>query len=115
VNGLTIQGFDLEWNGQAADYLTHGIEVEYFEDLVVDGFRGKQAASKPGAAAIALNHGKNVTIRNCQARPGTEIFLIHSDLTEQGLFVNNDLSRAKKAFQPKQTSLTSYGNIAPHK
>jgi hypothetical protein len=115
VNGLTIQGFDLEWNGPAADYLTHGIEVEYFEDLVVDGFKGKQAASKPGAAAIALNHGKNVTIRNCQARPGTEIFLTHSDLTEQGLFVNNDLSRAKKAFQPEQTSFTSYGNIAPRK
>jgi hypothetical protein len=74
---------------------------------------GKQAAS-PCAAAIALNHGKNVTIRNC-GLTGTEIFLIHSDLTEQGLFVNNDLSRAKKAFQPEQTSLTLYGNITPHK
>jgi hypothetical protein len=115
VNGLKIEGFDLEWIGPAADYLTHGIEVEDFEDLVIDGFKGKQAADKPGMAAIALNHGKNLTIRNCQARPGTEIFLVHSDLSEEGLFVNNDLSRARKTFQPEKASFTSYGNIAPRK
>lgn len=114
VNGLNIQGFDLEWIGPAADYLTHGIEVEHFEDLVIDNFKGKQAADKPGAAAIALNHGKNVTIRNCQARKGTEVFLAHSDLSE-GLFVNNDLSRAQKVFQPEKTSFASYGNIPPRK
>jgi Glycosyl hydrolases family 28 len=115
VNGLSIEGFDLEWVGPAADYLTHGIEVEHFEDLVIDSFRGKQAAEKPNTAAIALNHGRNITIRNCQARPGTEVFLAHSDLSEEGLFVNNDLSRAKKAFQPEKTSFTSYGNIDPRK
>jgi glycosyl hydrolase family 28/pectate lyase-like protein len=115
VNGLSIQGFDLEWSGPAADYLTHGIEVEHFEDLVIDNFKGKQAASKPGTAAIALNHGKNVTIRNCQARPGTEVFLAHSDLSGQGLFVNNDLSAAKKAVQPEKAPLASYGNITPRK
>jgi hypothetical protein len=115
VNGVKIQGFDLEWIGPAADYLTHGIELEDFEDLVIDGFKGKQAADRPGTAAIALNRGKNITIRNCQARPGTEVFLTHSDLSEEALFVNNDLSRAKKAVQPEKTSFTSYGNIAPHK
>jgi polygalacturonase len=115
VNGLNIEGFDLEWVGPAADYLTHGVEVEYFEDLVIDGFKGKQAADKPGTAAIALNHGRNVTIRNCQARPGTEVFLIHSDLSEAGLFVNNDLSRAKRAFQPEKPSLTLFGNVPPKK
>jgi len=115
VNGLKIEGFDLEWVGPAADYLTHGIEVEDFEDLVIDGFKGKQASEKPGTAAIALNRGKNVTIRNCQARTGTGTFLIHSSLSEEGLFVNNDLARAQKAFQPEKTSFTSYGNIAPHK
>jgi hypothetical protein len=115
VNGLRIEGFDLQWVGPIADYLTNGIEVEYFDDLVINGFKGKQAADKPGTAAIALNHGKNVTVRNCQAQPGTDVFLAHSDLSEEGLFANNDLSRAKKAFQPEKTSFTLSGNISPRK
>ncbi len=113
VNGVKIQGFDLEWVAPAADYLSHGIEVEDFQDLVIDNFKGRQAGDKPGTAAIALNRGKNITVRNCQAAAGTGVFLIHSDLVEEGLFVNNDLSRARKAFEPERVMFTSSGNMMP--
>ncbi len=113
VKGLRIRDVELEWKGPAADYLTHGIQVEDFEDVVIDGYKGRQALSQTNTAAIALSRGKNVTIRNCQALEGTNIFLLHSGLSDERLFVNNDASKAKKVFQPEKTSFTSYGNIAP--
>ena len=95
--------------------MTHGIECENFQDLLIDGFRGRQALPGGKAAAIALNHGGKVIIRNCEALEGTETFLLHSDLTDQRLFINNDLSKARRAFQPDKVSFTSSGNILPPK
>ena len=115
VNGIKIQDFELHWVNPQADYLTHGIECENFQDLLIDGFRGRQALPGGKAAAIALNHGGKVIIRNCEALEGTETFLLHSDLTDQRLFVNNDLSKARRAFQPDKVSFTSSGNILPPK
>ena len=113
ANEITIRDLELRWAQPPADYLSHGIECEYFEDLVIDGFRGRQASPAGNAAAIALDRGKKATIRNSEAAEGTGVFLLHSDVTDERLFVNNDLSRAKKAFHPDKGSFQSYGNAFP--
>ena len=115
VQGLKIQDFDLSWVEPLADYLSHGIECEYFEDVTIDGFKGRQGAKAPNGAAIALEHGKTVSIRNSQAIDGTDTFLLVSDVMDQRLFVNNDLSKAKTAFRPEKLSFSSSGNLLPKK
>ncbi|MFN8009643.1 MAG: polygalacturonase, partial [Terriglobia bacterium] len=60
-------------------------------------------------------HGKNVSIRNSQAAEGTSTFLWVSDVTDQRLFVNNDLSKAKVAFRPEKLSFLNSGNLMPKK
>ena len=115
VQGLKIQDFDLSWVDPLADYLSHGIECEYFEDVTIDGFKGKQGSKGPTGAAIALEHGKTVSIRNSQAVDGTDTFLLVSDVLDQRLFVNNDLSKAKTAFRPEKVSFSSSGNLMPKK
>jgi hypothetical protein len=115
VQGLKIQDFDLSWVDPLADYLSHGIECEYFEDVTIDGFKGRQGAKAANGAAIALEHGKTVSIRNSQAVDGTDTFLLVSDVLDQRLFVNNDLSKAKTAFRPEKVSFSSFGNLLPKK
>ncbi len=115
VQGLKIQDFELSWVDPLADYLSHGIECEYFEDVTIDGFKGRQGAKAPNGAAIALEHGKTVSIRNSQAVDGTDTFLLVSDVLDQRLFVNNDLSKAKIAFRPEKVSFSSFGNLLPKK
>jgi hypothetical protein len=113
VNGVRVRDFELDWVEPVDDYVTHGIEVENFQDVVIDGFRGRQGSKTGNGAAIALSHGSNVTIRNCQAVEGTGTFLLQSSVTGQRLFVNNDLSRAKKLSLDKKIGFVTSGNILP--
>jgi hypothetical protein len=112
---LRVRDFAVEWAGPQPDYATHAIEGEYFDGLVIDGFHGRQAIAGGNAAAISLAHGRGVTIRNSEAAEGTGVFLAVDDVTEQRLFVNNDLSKAHTASQPAKTAFQSYGNVLPGK
>jgi len=116
VDGLRIHGFDLRWADALPDYFSDGIHCENFADLAIDGFKGRQA-QKPGAnAAIALQHGHKVSIRNGEAVAGTGTFLSLDDVQEQNLFVNNDLADAQKPTQPEKTGFKiSAGNILNEK
>ncbi|MEW5975979.1 MAG: glycosyl hydrolase family 28 protein [Acidobacteriota bacterium] len=115
VNGVRIRDFELEWVEPLSDFFSHGIEAEDFEDLRVDGFKGKQGSKGATGAAVALTRGRNVSLRNCEAAPGTETFLLVSEVTDQRLLVNNDLSRARRISQPAKTSFSSEGNLLPGK
>lgn len=96
VKGVRIQNLDLDWQEPVADSWSHGIEAEEFDGLVIDGFRGKQGSKSDSGAAVSLSHGRDVTIRNCQAQTGTNIFLLMSEVSDQPVLVNNDLAKAKK-------------------
>jgi hypothetical protein len=112
---MRVRDFAVEWADAQPDYATHGIEGEYFNDLVIDGFRGRQAIAGGKAAAISLAHGRGVTIRNSEAAEGAGVFFAHEDVSDQRLFVNNDLSKAHAVFQPAKTAFQSYGNALPGK
>ncbi len=77
VKSLILRNVAVEWNGPLPGFFRHALEIEQFEDLVIDGFRGSQAqsASNNPDAAIALRQGRAALIRNSTAPSGTGRFL----------------------------------------
>lgn len=100
TDGLKIRGLELEWDDNLPRFFNHGIQCEHFRNLEIDGFNGRQPHKTDNRAAIALNDGSGITIRNCKAAEGTGVFLSRSDIRGEWLFVNNDLSEAKKVSEP---------------
>jgi polygalacturonase len=113
TTGLRISDFQIEWDENLPEFFNHAIWCEHFDNLTIDGFTGRQPHKADTRAAIALNNGSNVTIKNCQAAEGTGVFLSHSDVTDQRLFVNNDLSKAQKSFEPEKSEFRDFGNFWP--
>jgi len=113
VDGLRIQNVELEWVDTMHEFFSHGIECENFNNLIIDGFNGRQAHKSGKSAAISLSNGSNVTIRNCIAAEGTGTFLTFSGIKNQRLFVNNDLSNAALVMQPAKSEFKLYGNYMP--
>jgi len=72
-----------------------------------DGFRGRQPNSEEAHAAIILDSVRGAIVRNSQAAEGTTTFLMHRDLTEAGLFGNNDVTRAAIVIDPQPSPFVS--------
>jgi len=113
VNGCAISRFEATWDNDLPAFFDHAIFCEQFDSLVIDGFQGRQPHMNGPRAAIALNDGRDVIIRNCIAAPGTGTFLSCAGVEPGGLFVNNDLHHAKEALSPVETRLTRSGNRMP--
>jgi Pectate lyase superfamily protein/Glycosyl hydrolases family 28 len=113
VNGLRIRGFELQWAPELPDYFTDGIHCEHVNDLVIDGFSGRQAQKSGPGAAIALAHVDNVSVQNSRAPNGTAIFLALNDASDERLFVNNDLTQAKQPTEPSKTDFQMIDNLLP--
>ncbi|PSQ02241.1 polygalacturonase [Halobacteriales archaeon QS_4_69_31] len=76
VDRATLQDVTVEW-ADSLPYHTHALECEGFGDLVVDGFRGRQADD---GAAVALSDGGRAVVRRCLADDGTDVFLATDDV-----------------------------------
>ncbi len=100
ANGLTLNHFDVSWDAEPPQYYLHGLWCEQTSRVVIDDFRGRQPGSADGSAAITLDSVRGVIIRNSQAAKGTTTFLKHRDVTDAGLFANNDLTKAARAIDP---------------
>jgi len=113
VDGLAISGMEVEWAGGLPAFFTHGLQIEDFRNVDIDGFRGGPAHKESGNAAIALSRGRGISICNCKASEGTGVFLAHSEVEGAGVFANNDLSLARKAIEPARLQATVSGNRLP--
>jgi polygalacturonase len=113
VAGLKIIRFETEWDDGLPEYFNHSIWCTSVRDLEIDGFVGRQAHLGDRRAAISLERVSGASIRNCTAAEGTGIFLQTSDMTGKQLFVNNDLSNARQAFEPKDPDVHNSGNYLP--
>jgi len=113
VDGLDLRDFDLEWTGDLPGYFSSAIECEDFEQLHIDAFSGRQAFADSTTPVIALRHGQGVSISNSRATVGASTFVSTSEISDQGLFAQNDLRKARHAFQPEKTHFTLYGNAMP--
>lgn len=57
VRNMEIHDFDLRWEEVREPFFTYGIEVQKFENVIIDGFRGDGAPSRGNAPAILLKDG----------------------------------------------------------
>jgi Glycosyl hydrolases family 28 len=103
VDGLQIHGFEVEWGNELPEYFSDGIHCEHFDDLIIDGFKGRPAQNNGSTSAIVLQSGRQVSIRNCEALAGTGTFLLLEDVQDQRLFINNDLTNAQRPTNPAKT------------
>jgi polygalacturonase len=64
VKNLTVSHFELNWGEGIPSFFTHAVEVNHFEDLVLDDVRGGSASPSAGSA-IKISDGKRAILRNC--------------------------------------------------
>jgi hypothetical protein len=100
VHGLTVNGMDVRWDADMPEYYVHALWCEQTNGIVVDGYRGRQPGSGADQAAILLDGVRGVTIRDSQASEGTTTFLKHRNVTDAGLFGNNDVTKAATPITP---------------
>lgn len=68
VSDLSLVGLAVDWQGEFPNYYRNAIHADGFDGLIIDAFRGSGAsAAEP---ALALAHGKNLSIRNARATSG---------------------------------------------
>lgn len=113
ANGLRIDSFEVAWQDALPDYFSNGITVEDFDGLEISGFHGSQAPAAEAEAAIVLRRGRSFSIRDSTATAGTGTFLRAEQATQPGLFVNNNLTQAKRGFAPARPAFTFSGNALP--
>jgi len=101
VQGLRVRGLRLFWDESVPPFFTHGIEGEEFRDVDIQGFEGSGANGRP---AIALRNGSGLSIRDCRATGGTGTFISQTGVSDQRLFVNNDLRGAHRTFEESGSS-----------
>ncbi|MCK7471929.1 MAG: hypothetical protein MZU95_14945 [Desulfomicrobium escambiense] len=70
---LAVRNLTVEWADDIPAYFTHAIEAESFRELLVDGFRGRQA--QEAGSAIRLASGEDAIVRDSRAATGTDTFV----------------------------------------
>jgi parallel beta-helix repeat protein len=113
VDGVKIDGLAVEWADGLPSFFSHGIQLEDFDNIDLDGFSGGPAHQDGGRAAISLSQGGHVSIRNCKAARGTGLFVSASNVVAGGLFVNNDLGEARIVCDPEVFPFQASGNLLP--
>ena len=113
VSDLQMNNFELEWGENLPAYFTHAIELEDFHGFSISGFSGRQAFTDSTAAVIRLRRGQDVSIRDSKAAPGAGTFLATTAVGGLGMFVNNDLGEARRAFNATGAGFFLSGNRLP--
>ncbi len=113
VDGLKIHDFSLTWDNSLPDYFSNAIECEDFRHLELDEFEGRQASLTSPVPTIVLRRGQDVSIRNSRADSGTSTFLSATEVSDEGLFVGNDLRAAQRTFETGNESFVMSGNHLP--
>lgn len=99
VRGLTLRNFQVKVERASSKRERHAVWGTHLKDVVIDGFKGRQALANGKLATFHLEDCRNVFIRGSQASAGTGTFLrLEGSKTERVSAIGNDLSAAKEAF-----------------
>ena len=82
VTALALRNFTVEWRGPLPAFVRHALEIERFDDVVIDGFRGRQAQSGGTDAAIVLCNGRQAVLRHSTLTAGATELLTADNVTE---------------------------------
>ena len=99
---MEIVDFKLEWLDEMEDFHTHGVHIVESENIILDGFSGRQANSNPDHATICIEKVNNYVIRHCVATPGTQIFLKHLEVKGEGIVTDNRINNARVVYYPNK-------------
>ena len=113
VDGFRVHDVRIEWGDGLPAYFSGAIECNHFQGLDIDGFDGRQAQLSGAGPVIDLKQGDGVSIRNSTASPGAGTFVSLSGVTQERLFVDNDVGLAKRAISPPASQFKMSGNILP--
>jgi hypothetical protein len=72
VNHLTISHFELNWGKNIAQFFTRAVEIDHFENILLDDVRGSSAFPS-GGPAIKISNGSKAILRNCSTKPETNL------------------------------------------
>jgi polygalacturonase len=95
VKNLNISKYILNNDSNLPEFCTNAIYCEDFSGIKIDDFAGSSLNPFTENAVIHLENGDDVTIMNCRARQGTNIYLEQKNIGEHNSFMNNDLREAK--------------------
>lgn len=109
VENLTLRNIDLNWGNNLPDYFTSALHVEQFNNVLIDGFKGRNAASR--SAVIELSNGKGFSVVNCVAKPGSSLFCELFNATEAGWFKGNDVRNARRIAEPMNNGINMSDNL----
>lgn len=62
INGLTVEDFKLTWTGTRMPYFTNGIEINNFNDVRIENFKGSGSPINKIAVPILLENGSKVDL-----------------------------------------------------
>ena len=93
-----MRNLAVDWVDDVPSFFTHAIEAECFRELVVDGFRGRQA--RETGSAIRLAGGKDAVVRDSRAAAGTDTFVEATAVAGRTAFDGNDVRAARHPVVP---------------
>jgi hypothetical protein len=73
VKHLTVSGFELKWGPSLPSFFSHALEINHFEDILLENINGSPAPQAKGLATIKISDGRNATIRNCNTPFGNTL------------------------------------------
>jgi polygalacturonase len=98
ARNLKLKDVEVIWDKPASAKWQTALRVEDAQDVELDDFRGKPAAA--GAPAVQFINVDGATLRNTNARPGTDLFLNIAGATSRGIrLIGNDLGAAKVPYR----------------
>ena len=115
VDHMEIHGLYLDWEQEVPAYFAEAIECEDFRNISMDRFEGRAARRDANVATVSLARGAGVSIKNSKALPGTGTFVRTEAVSGAGLFAENDLREAQRAFSTDTTGFSLIGNLMPEK
>jgi hypothetical protein len=120
AKNLKLRNIEVIWQKPEFRQWKCALALADIQGLELDGIRGRQA--QPGfeksAAAVFLDQVDNALVRNCEAAPGTGLFMaIQGEKTKDIVIYNNDFRAAQLAIlvdsKIKPGVVQEFNNINP--
>ncbi len=111
VKNLLLENVEVNWENAVPTYFSGALTMDNFSAVKINRFTGRQAGKNGNT--MEFTNGRNLSISNCTAAPGADLFLYSKSVTDFKYFINNDLiqSSFNKTQLTALPALVKTGNI----